>query len=428
MMARALDIAPIAATKADAASSGNGHAGADDWRTHLAPQGNGFVGDERNVLIALQKAPALMGLTRFNELALSVELTRSPPWRPAATGDPWTETDDTQCTAWLQAQSIKVRGTGAVADCVAVVAREQPFHPVREYLEALEWDTEPRLQIWLSDYLNARGNAQYLAAIGARFMVSAIARILQPGCQADHVLVLEAAQGAGKTSAARTLAVRPQWFAGDLPEIHSKDARLQLLGRWIVEVAELKAIRTSDLEAQKSFITQTHDTFRPPYGRRAAQFPRQCVFIATTNETEYLRDRSGNRRYWPVRCGRIDVAALERDRDQLWAEAVAQFRAGAAWHLTDAEAALANSEQHERVHVSELEQDVRQYLASVVGDEVSVRDVLVYGLHLDPDNPTYTEAARKIGPAVADALERCEWLKAGREGKSRRTVYRRRQE
>jgi len=295
--------------------------GPPDWRAALAPSGAGYLGDERNVLIALRGAPELTGLARFNEFALAVEFSRSPPWRTVEPSTVWSEADDTQLAAWLQAQGLKVRGTTAVADCIAVAAGDYGYHPVRDYLSSLEWDGEPRLQIWLADYLNGAGQATYLSAVGSRFLISAVARIFQPGCQADHVLVLEAPQGAGKSRAARTFARRPEWFAGDLPEIHGKDARLQLVGRWIIEIAELKAIRTSEVEAQKSFITQTHDTFRPPYGRRTAQFPRQCVFIATTNESEYLRDRTGNRRWWPVKCGPIDVEALARDRDQLWAEA-----------------------------------------------------------------------------------------------------------
>jgi len=397
--------------------------GGPDWRSELAPSGNAYLGDERNVLIALRSAPELKGLTRFNEFALAVEFARSSPWRTVEAPTVWSEADDTQCAAWLQMQGLKVRGTAAIADCIAVAARDHAYHPVRRYLEALKWDGEPRLQIWLLDYLNATGDTVYLAAVGRKFLISAVARVMQPGCQADHVLALEAPQGAGKTSAVRALAVKPEWAAGDLPEIHGKDARLQLVGRWIIEIAELKAIRSSEIEAQKSFITQTHDTFRPPYGRRTAQFPRQSVFIATTNESEYLRDRTGNRRWWPVKCGRIDVAALERFRDQLWAEAVALFKAGEAWHPTPEESALATEQQQERVHVTELEQDVQDYMHKVIGNEVTVRDVLIDGLHLDPDKPTYPDTARKLGPAVAEALEHCGWRKDARRGKARRTTY-----
>ncbi|MGH8133954.1 MAG: VapE domain-containing protein [Steroidobacteraceae bacterium] len=408
--------------RGDAADNGADH----DWRADLAPSGTGFLGDERNVLIALRGAPELAGLVRFNEFALQVEFSRSSPWRQASPGDPWRDEDDTQLAEWLQAASLKVRGTGAIGGCIAVAAREYSYHPVRDYLASLTWDGEPRLQIWLADYLNAQADPVYLNAVGRKFMTSAIARILQPGCQADHVLVLEAAQGAGKTSAARSLAVHPAWFAGNLPEVTSKDATMQLCGRWIIEIAELKAIRTSQIEATKTFLTQCVDTFRPPYGRRTGQFPRQCVFIGTTNESTYLRDRTGNRRYWPVKCGRIEVPALIRDRDQLWAEAVQLYRTDSVWHLTDEEAQLATAEQQERLEVSQLEEDVRVYLSQQTNRrEITVREVLIDALHLDPDLSAYSETARKLGPAVAAALEACGWQKIARIGRDKRTTYRR---
>lgn len=396
-----------------------------DWRAALEPSGSGYVGDERNIMLALRSAPELAGLLRFNEFALDTELTRAPPWRGSVS--PWTDEDDTALTAWLQAQGIKVRSRSAVADSVIVVARDRTYHPVREYLEALPWDGAPRLEGWLERYLDARGKPQYLAAVGTRFLVSASARIMAPGSQADHVLVLEGAQGIGKTTAARALAVRPEWFAGNLPDIHSKDAPLQLLSRWVIEISEMKAVRASQLEAMKSFISETRDTFRPPYARRSGQFPRQCVFIGTTNDQAYLRDRSGNRRFWPVECGRIDTAALIADRDQLWAEALARYRAGERWHLTEAETALAIAEQAERTPRSELEQDVAEYLTQLPPDraEVSVREVLAHGLRLDPDRADYTERARRLGSDVAGAIEAAGWQRIGRRGKAdaRRTVY-----
>lgn len=399
-----------------------------DWRKLLAESGEGYLGDERNVLIALRHAPELAGLMRYNAMALDVEIIRSPPWRKLEDGNHWTETDDTHLIAWLQSCEIKIRNRGAVADCVAVVAQEAAYHPVRDYLGSLRWDGGARLRIWLAEYMNASGNPEYQATIGMRFLVSAVARILRPGCQADHVIVFEGGQGTGKTSAARVLAVRPEWFAGDLPDIQTKDAPLQLIGRWIIEIAELKAVRNSEVERTKSFITQTVDTFRPPYGRRTAQFPRQCVFIATTNESEYLRDRTGNRRYWPVKCNRIDLTALERDRDQLWAEAVHEFQQGTQWHLTNEEAALATKQQSERMYVTELEQDVATFLErekSAGKTEITVRDVLVYGLSLDPNASTYATTARQLGAAVADAMERSGWHKAARVrvAGDKRTIY-----
>jgi predicted P-loop ATPase len=397
-----------------------------DWHRLLAKSGNGYVGDERNILLALRHAPELKGLVRFNSMALEVELTRAPPWRKIDVGARWTEIDDTHLIAWLQEQDLKVRNRGAAADCVAAFAQESPYHPLREYLESIRWDETWRLESWLQTYLGAIGESRYLAAVGRRWLISAVARIMQPGCQVDHVLVLEGPQGLRKTEAARVLAVRPDWFVGELGSIGTKDALQQLVGRWIVEIAELKAVKSSEIEATKSYLTQRHDTFRPPYARRTAQFPRQCVFLGTTNEADYLRDRTGNRRFWPVKCTRVSLEALERDRDQLWGEALSAYRAGEQWHLTDEETALATGQQSERVHISQTEEDVGVFLSaqrSAGTTELTVRDVLVYGLGLQPDKVGYAESARRLGAAVAEALVVAGWRKVRRVG-GNRTVYR----
>ncbi|MCL4780335.1 MAG: P-loop ATPase, partial [Gammaproteobacteria bacterium] len=237
---------------------------AEAWKIGLRPGAKGFIGDEFNAIHALRNAPELAGLIRYNEFALAVEFTRSPPWRDCPAGTTWTETDDTALQVWMQGEHINVRGRATVADSVALVATDASYHPVRDYLDGLQWDGEQRLATWLQEYLNAAGSDLYLAAIGPAFLRSAVARIQKPGCQVDHVLVLEASQGYGKTSAVRALGVKPDWYAGSLPDVHNKDAALQLVARWIVEVAELKAIRNSQVEAVKAFITETADTFRPP--------------------------------------------------------------------------------------------------------------------------------------------------------------------
>lgn len=402
-----------------------------DWRSGLARRGNRILGDERNMLLTLRLAPELRGLVRFNEFALRVELTRPPPWRDAQTGDPWTDDDDLSMQAWAQEREIEVRQRGIVADSVAAVAKDITFHPVRDYFNQLEWDRRPRLDDWLADLLHAEGPPPYLQAVGRRFLISIVARVVQPGAKVDHMLVLEGEQGIGKSSIARLMAVKPEWFCDDMPDLHSKDSALQLSGKLVIELAELAAIRrSSELESIKAFITRASDTYRPPYARRTVNVPRQAVFVASTNESEYLRDRSGNRRFWPVRIPRrVDLQRFEQHRDQLFAEAVHRFRAGEQWHLTDEEATLAASEQHERLLVTVLESDVGEYLLRMESQghaEVSMKQVLVDAVGLDSQASDFAERAGRLGPQVASALDRAGWRKVGPVGRgvNRRMIYR----
>lgn len=397
-----------------------------DWKALLRRRGERILGDEANVLQALRAAPELAGLVRFNEFAGRAEFTRSPPWRDAVAGTEWSDEDDVDLQAWLQTRDLEVRARSTIADCVSRVSRDNPSHPVRDWLNGLQWDQRGRLTHWLSDYLGAAGEATYLEAIGPAFLISAVARVMRPGCQADHVLTLEGPQGSGKTSAARALA--SPWITEGIPDLASKDSALHLAGVWIVEISELAAVRRTDsIEHVKAFLTRNVDRYRPPYGRRTVDIPRQCVFIATTNEAAYLRDPTGNRRFWPVRCGAIDLRALARDREQLWAEAVTRYRAGEQWHLDSAAASVAAGEQEARRYVSELEQDVAEYLARMAGQghtELAVRDVLRDALGINStDDP---RAAAGVGPQVAAAMARAGWQRVTRSGRGehRRTVYR----
>lgn len=399
-----------------------------DWRGSLRRRGEHFAGDELNVLTALRQWPEVKGLVRFNEFAGRVEFARQPSWRAVQAGDRWTEPDDFDLHALLQSQQIEVRNRGIVADAVERVARDTPHHPVRQYLTGLKWDLTSRLETWLADYLGAAGSDIYLAAAGSKFLISAVARIMQPGCKADHVLVLEGAQGIGKTRTHRILFA--PWFADSLPAMTDKDAALQLQGVWGVELSELAAMRgTSQVEVVKSFLTRTHDRFRPPYGRRTVEVPRQCVFLGTTNESQYLRDPTGNRRFWPVRCTAINLVELAIDRDQLLAEALAAYQSGVAWHLDADEALLATSEQAERQLVTELEQAVSEYLDRILANgtrEITTREILTGACALEFDKPDYMERAGRLGPGVAATLERRGWRRVGQAGRSpnRRTVYR----
>lgn len=403
------------------------------WRARLRTSDKGKpLPDEANVDIALRNAPPIAGLVRYNAFSNRLEIQRDTPWRNATPGEQWSDRDDTQLMQWMQREQIQIRSAPAISRCVEAVAKDAEFHPVRDYLKGLEWDGKERISRWLIRYMGARGEEQYLTAVGRRWLISAVARVMRPGCQADHALVLEGLQGAGKSRTARALAVRAEWFADRLPDIHTADAAIQLAGCWVVELAELAAVRKAENEAVKGYLSRTHDNYRPPYGRYRVSVPRQCVFIGSTNESAYLTDRTGNRRFWPVACGDIDLEIFEQDRDQLWAEAYQAYLNQEPWHLDSDEQRMAAGEQEERVVISELEQEVAVYLDRIEargGREVEVKEILVQACHLDPDKPEYLERAGRIGNQVIRALISHGWVRkkvVGR-GKQRRNVYEKQQ-
>jgi predicted P-loop ATPase len=290
-----------------------------------------------NALHMLRNAPLIYDVFAFDEMLRAPLLTRPLPLRgtdemPNATEDLPREvrdTDVTQLQEWLQLKGLQKIGRDPVHQAVDLRAREMSFHPVREYLDSLDWDGVPRLETWLSFYLKGEPSP-YAEGIGRMFFVAMVARIFEPGCKMDYMLVLESPQGNRKSTTCAILG--GEWFSDCLPDVREgKEVAQHLRGKWLVEVAEMSALSKAENAALKAFLTRTTERYRPPFGRKEVIEPRQCVFIGTTNKTAYLRDETGGRRYWPVRVGLADTDALARDRHQLFAEAVHLYRAGAKW-------------------------------------------------------------------------------------------------
>jgi predicted P-loop ATPase len=308
----------------------------------------------------------------------------------------------------LQHLGLKRLSKDTTHQAVAIVARENPFHPIRDYLDGLTWDDKPRLAEFLPIYFGAKGG-DYSKKIGTMFMISMVARIYDPGCKADHMLVLEGPQGILKSTACALLG--GTWFSDSLPEVTAgKDVSQHLNGKWLIEVSEMHAMNRAEAAQLKAFITRTTERYRPSYGRNEVIEPRQCVFIGTTNRDVYLRDESGGRRFWPVKCGTIDIEALRFDRDQLFAEAVARYRHSEHW-WPDAD--------FERQHIvpqqaSRYESDVWEEVIGawiVLKDRVTVGQVAREALDIQTPRIGRTEQNR-----VMAALERLGWERENKEG------------
>lgn len=294
------------------------------WREALLWTDKGIRQCGANVYAVLVNAPAVRGTIRFNEVSKAIEVHGGP------FADVPSSVLDVEVSNWLQRSVGLFLSTGEIAQQVARVARLRSFDPLRDWLLGLTWDGTPRADRFLQ-YLGADATMpeRYIGTIGPKWLMSAVARALDPGCQVDTVLVLEGAQGIRKSSAFRVLG--GGFFCDTQIVLGDKDSRMLAACSWIIELAELAVFRRSELETQKAFFTSKADKFRPPYARAIEEFPRRCVFVGTTNEDSYLHDTTGNRRYWPVAVGTIDIDALARDREQLWAEAVVRFFAGVTW-------------------------------------------------------------------------------------------------
>jgi predicted P-loop ATPase len=329
----------------------------------------------RNAIIALRGASEWEGVLAYDEFKLVTVAKKPPPWLKAQdnawTPRQWTDTDDVLATDWLQAQDIGIN-VAVTAAAVEAVAKEAAFHPVRDYLAGLAWDGTKRVSRFAATYLGAE-DTPYHSEVSTRMFIAAVARIKQPGCKHDHMPILEGPQDAGKS---RTIAALFEpWHTDDLAEFGSKDASMQMQGVWGVEVAELSSMTRGEVERVKAFITRKTDRFRPSYGRHVIEAPRQAVFFGSTNTLEYLKDETGGRRFWPIKCGTIDHDAIVRDRDQLWAEAVALYNTGEPWWLTDEALLLeARGEQDARYQEDAWHEFIARYCADA--DSVSVAEIL----------------------------------------------------
>lgn len=357
-----------------------------------------------NAIVVVRYHPAWQGRIKL-DLHSSTITVHEAPWhdsdRPAEEppARPWTDADSVRLSAWIRRELGVDLSVEACDRAVGVAAESCTYHPVRDWMSSLTWDGVPRLATAAERLLGAHPAPDYHPLVW--WLIAAVARTFEPGCKVDNVLILEGPQGLRKSSALRTLA-SAAWFSDTPLDLHSKDAIVALQGRLIVELAELDSLRRADASRAKSFFSSCVDDYRPPYGRRSVKAPRQCVFAGTVNHGSYLQDPTGNRRYWPVACTRVDLEAIAAERSMLWAEAVHLYHEGRPWWpSTPAEVAACEAAQEPRAEGDEWEGLLASWLRRHPDARPTVGELLVDVLDIPKDRWTRSDQMR-----VASSLQR----------------------
>lgn len=353
---------------------------AGGWKDQLARSENGaLIAHMQNVELILGNDERWAGVIGYSVFSSKIVKLRAAPFG-GSDGD-WADIDDMRVMKWLAQQyNLRVKASHVI-EAVSVVAHDHSFHPVREYLENLEWDRVPRIESWLTNVLGVKPS-EYSSKVGKRWLISAVARVMRPGCKADSVMILEGGQGEGKSTAMGILA--GPWFMDTPFMLGDKESFKAIRGKWIIELGELDSFNKAESTKAKQFFSASTDTYRESYGRRTNDVPRQCVFVGTTNQEEYLKDATGNRRYWPVFCNKVDLDHLREIRDQLWAEALFCFESSDIWWVTRDESWMFAEAQDERFVVDEWEGPILTWLEeSQIGETATGNEILTQALKLD---------------------------------------------
>lgn len=353
LVASGIEIAPADFDDFDEIEAGEDDEEDREWLAKLQISEDGTVKTTFfNATVILANDPRINKLMRFNDFSMVVE--------NAETGEEWAETDSHRLRVYVGKRYTSDFPENKIEQAIEYQAHANAYHPVRDYLESLEWDGVPRVDGLLVDYLGTEDNA-YTREAARCWMTAAVYRVMEPGFKFDYTLVLGGDQGIGKSTMVEVLA--RSWY-GELSSFDPKIAIEEITGSWVVEITELGANNRHEVEQQKAFLSATSTRVRLAYRRNAANHKRQCVFIGTTNQIEYLKDSTGNRRWWPVDCrvAEIDLPRLRKEVDQMWAEAFYLYVMDSPILLSSEARAIAEQQQSEKLEADPMGGMIAEWL------------------------------------------------------------------
>jgi predicted P-loop ATPase len=299
-------------------------------------------------------------------------------------------------------------GKENTADAALQLCLQRQFDPVRDYLDGLQWDGKRRLDTWMTTHLGAEAS-DLNRAFGRLMLVAAVRRARQPGCKFDQIIVLEGREGTNKSTAIETLAGKENFSDQTILGVDDRQQQEAMRGVWLYEIADLAGMSKADVDKVKAFASRTSDRARPAYGRQRIDVPRRCVFIATTNDDSYLKSQTGNRRFWPVKTGKIDLKGIRDDRDQLWAEAAQIDATGMPLALPQSLWAAAGAEQDRRRDYDPWDDILAGVRGAIIEGEERISTAELFGVNLNMVPEKRSDAAAK---RLGHCMQRLGWERA----------------
>lgn len=344
----------------------------NEWVLQLKiDERNGYLNTIDNLVIIFNNDRLLKNKFGYNEFTYRFVITGELPWDNEYPRD-WSDSDEANLRHYIE-KVYAIKGKDNIKDAVTITALKNKFHPVRDYLNSLKWDGNKRLENIFCDYLGA-DRSDYVRFVTRKTLVAAVARIFQPGIKFDNVLTLVGKQGCGKSQIIKRLA--GDWFSDSLTTVQGKDAFEQIQGFWLIEMPELSALRKAETEAIKAFTAKAEDSYRAPYERYSTTRKRQCIFLGTTNRYEFLKDPTGNRRFWPIDVNPEKASKNmweefdEEEVGQIWAEAVSLYNNGESVYLDKEELkVIVEEEQEKHFDIDPMTNSIINYLNMLLPDK-----------------------------------------------------------